>query len=154
MMALSILSLTVSAQIQRQFMGQTLGESTKSEVFKGLEDKGAFNDHTIVEETISVNNIRFGGYTWSVAMFMFYENKLITVLFLDFEDSSKIKWDGLVNKLSSKYEKYKTDDVDNSKTYIDERTYLNIRTNDGRITLGYSDLELAKKKNHDEEDEL
>ena len=156
---LTILSLSVAAQIQRKFMGQTLGESTKSSVYNELKDKKAYYDKIDGDEVICIKDVRFGGYSWDYAVFKFCDNKLMTVFFwvlgepdLDNENSNP-RWNDIRNRLSSKYDNYVIEDENDSKSYMDDKTYLNISKTDGRLLMGYSDLELAKNQKDADDNE-
>ena len=87
------LALSINAQIQRSFLGLTLGEATKPEVKQTL-----INKCISVEEyngNITTNDITFGGEKWSHAVFQFYKGKLYSIVFGMSVSSS--------NKLSQKF---------------------------------------------------
>ena len=63
------------SQIQRNFFGCKLGESTKEEVYKTLKDKGASKQTMNGEKVIVLEEQRFGGVTWNTIIFKFIENR-------------------------------------------------------------------------------
>ena len=153
------MSLSMQAQIQRTFMGQTLGVSTKAEVIDALDDKGAFPSHLNGEDVICIKDIRLGGHSWGMITFVFYNDILLTVLLGETEsyldpDLCEQKWKNIVNKLDSKYSDFKIDDEDKLKSYRDNYTILIVSRKTGTVAMGYTDYQLGTKKKNEESDEL
>ena len=73
------LCLNVSSQIQRQFFGLQLAETTMQEAWDRLSNIGENIDDK--DNIIIVENVRFGGYNWPFAFFRFYDNVLCSVSF-------------------------------------------------------------------------
>ncbi len=160
--ALIILCLTcsmmLSAQIQRNILGQTLGVSTKDEVYSSLLSKGAFFENMMGEEAIFVKDVRFGGYPWSVVMLFFYNNVLYKAILVDSSDDitidAKKKWTQITNLLDTKYSKYKHIEEELNKSYGDLHTFLVISIASGQVSMMYSDVELEFKKSNKEASEF
>ena len=81
------ISISGVAQIQRTFFNLQLGISERSEVFNYFEKKGK---HVIEydDETLIVNKIRFGGEEWNTVSFKFYNNKLMSVSFIQSDQTT------------------------------------------------------------------
>lgn len=152
------------AQIQRTFFNLQLGISERSEVFNYFEKKGKF----VLEyddETLVVNKIRFGGEEWNTASFMFYNNKLMSVSFIQSEQTTsqnelmEMK-NNLYQKLMKKYKEYynSTSSDDEWTIFKDEVTDLSLRYSifEGTCILGlfYSDIKLMFLRQGNENDEL
>ena len=152
-----IIATSVSAQIQRKFYGLTLGVSTKSEVLIQFENKGAFEQSPDGHETVCVRNLRFGGYSWDVVVFRFYNDKLFNVLFMDLKEypsTDSNKWENIKKTLDEKYIDYKNVTSENSFSYIDEYTYLACNHDGKNVCLGYADILLNEKISQKEKDEF
>lgn len=147
------LSLNVSAQIQRSFFGHELGVATKAEIYESLKDKGAKIEILNGEETVCLNNARFGGYSWDMIAFFFYKNKFFQIVLFDFNSSNADKGKNIYNKLLSKYEKYVTSDKTGRCMFNDEKTIIFHMYEDG-VTLGYSDVKLRNELDNQELDEF
>ncbi len=154
-----LMALSMQGQIQRTFMGQTLGVSTKSEVLKSLEYKGAFEQIISGEQTVCIKDIRFGGHLWGMITFNFYNGKLMNVSLIDFNENASMpnymdKWDEIIRKLDSKYNLYKATDNEKLKSYKDNITTIMLSKELGTISLSYIDDELMRLFIQAETDEL
>ena len=155
-----VLVLNASAQLQRQFWGQELGKATKSEVLSSLESKGAFLTNISGSEVVFIKNVRFGGFSWGMAVFYFCDNILCRVMFSDFSDSyvneeqCEIKWKELTKKFSIKYSEYSKRNEIDCKSFGDDKTVVMIICKNNTVCLGYSDFELENKRMDNEDDEL
>ncbi len=147
-------SLILTAQIQRRILGQTIGVSTKNEVFESLQDKKAYYHNVNGYEAVCIDNTRFGGYCWGIVCFLFYYDKLSHVLFTSPEGDSIKIWSDLKETLSTKYKEYIVEDEEDNQTYIDRYTILSTHYRNGRAALCYGDKELVKARGDDENDEL
>lgn len=141
------LSLSINAQIQRSFLGLTLGEATKPEVKRTLINKGMS-----VEEYkghITTNDLTFGGEIWSNVVFKFYKGKLYSIVFgMEVSSSNKpsVKKDILrvISILKEKYPKFLMIDEEENITFYDLKTvasvsYANVSEGVGVYGLTYSD---------------
>ena len=153
-----------NAQIQRNFFDFTLGLTTKKEVSKYFKSEGKKCSKR-VDNSLCVQDVKFGGYNWPYAIFSFYNEKLYKVGFFDSgenttEESLKTEWISLKTTISLKYESY-LDQVFSSdyiKTFDDDTTTLLMlfQNIDGRggISLIYSDDEMEHAVTKAEKDEL
>lgn len=152
-----IITLCTSAQIQRKFYGLTLGESPKNEVLIQFEEKGAFEQSLDGYETICVRNLRFGGFSWDIVCFKFFNNKLYSVLFMDLKDhlnTDNNKWSNINQTLDEKYLEYKKTTSEKAFSYMDEYTSLAVYHDDNGGCLGYTDKLLREKIDQKEKDEF
>lgn len=155
---LSLLTLNISAQIQRLFLGNTLGVSTYDQVRYNMYDKGyqTLEDHR--NNYISYRDVRFAGYTSKEAYFYFYDKNFYMVTFIIKEtDNTKDTFDSLKGKLQNKYPNHKVDEEENVVTFHDNTTLLVLRNNTSKeeisnkySSLTYIDLNLSKKRIDDE----
>ena len=97
--ALFLVNLCISAQIQRKFFDFTLGQTTKSEVENYLRKNGI----EIVSKTdnrIIAKDMRFAGTNWHGVVFSFFKEKMACVFFAyDEQFSSKRLVDNLWERL-------------------------------------------------------
>ncbi|MBO4965088.1 MAG: hypothetical protein J6C81_02345 [Muribaculaceae bacterium] len=145
---LSVFSL--SAQIQRQILGYTLGVSSRPAMIAGLQNKGF-----ILEEITDALNkgpifyrvkggVSFGGYIWDDVTIGFVNGKFASIwceTYLTESQSSKLK-----NALQTKYRRYSTEHTKPSESvydYNDKRTdaFLWIQKS-GMTALSYGDEKL------------
>ena len=161
---LSLLTLTMSAQIQRTFLGCTLGVSTPAQVKANMAQKGYRPSDTSNKGCYIYDNINFAGFSNTQAFFYFYKNKLYLVSFiLDHSflgDSFDTKIDLLRERLLEKYSSYvcKSDYYDfvlndNKTTNTLKRIFLN-ETGLYMLTLMYMDDKLLDEKEKSNSDEL
>lgn len=68
---LSLLTLTMSAQIQRKFLGCTLGVSTPAQVKANMAQKGYRPSDTSNKGCYIYDNINFAGFSNTQAFFFF-----------------------------------------------------------------------------------
>lgn len=131
--------LTASAQIQRNFLGFTLGVTTKSVVY----NKYKHNKSLQINEDgdLRVSNITFAGQKWDLVLFKFANNKLQAVSFFSTEPNTTITemdmaWNRLSENLLIKYGKY----------YRDSSTSEHLMFTDGKtnLSLSYSVIEYYK----------
>ena len=156
------LSLSINAQIQRSFLGLTLGEATKPEVKQTL-----INKCISVEEyngNITTNDITFGGEKWSHAVFQFYKGKLYSIVFgMSVSSSNKlsVKKDILrvISILKKKYPKFLMIDEEEHVILYDLKTmasvsYTNVSEGVGVYGLTYSDYATLSNIVQSTEDEF
>lgn len=80
--------LSAQSQIQRSILGYTLGKTTKTELIKSLNSKGKQISKTKVDDdAIIVEHMKFGGIMWPNIFFMFYNNRLCAVNFIETGES-------------------------------------------------------------------
>ena len=70
---LSLLTLTMSAQIQRTFLGCTLGVSTPAQVKANMAQKGYRTPDTSNKGCYIYDNINFAGFSNTQAFFLFLQ---------------------------------------------------------------------------------
>ena len=156
-------SLSMSAQIQRKFFGQTLGVSTENDVIEYFEGKGI--DVTRASLTsVEVEDMKFGGYMWSTVVFDFLEDKLATVFFINDENdipSAKERWNDLNEKIKEKYKLYYIPNRSSepSKMYMDNETSVFLRKEVFEekkevLSLVYGDIKMLFDRLQKDEDEL
>lgn len=162
---LSLLALNISAQIQRYFIGNTLGVSTYDQVRYNMYDKGY---HTLADhrnDYAAYRDVKFAGYTCEEAYFNFYDNKFYMVSFIiEKAVNTKEIFESLKDKLQNKYPNYKDEEKDDIVKFHDNTTLLILRNNtsdektENYLSLTYIDLNLSKKrivnemnKNHSDE---
>ena len=161
---LSLLTLTMSAQIQRRFLGCTLGVSTPAQVKANMAQKGYRTPDTSNKGCYIYDNVNFAGFSNTQAYFYFYKNKLYLVSFiLDHSflgDSFDSQIDLLREMLLKKYSSYvfKSDYYDlvlndNKTTNTLKRMFLN-DTGLYILTLMYMDDKLSDEKEKSNSDEL
>ena len=80
---LSLLTLTMSAQIQRTFLGNTLGVSTYAQVTSNMTQKGYSLDKASDKDCAIYNYVKFAGYDCKSAYFYFHNNYLKSVMKLN-----------------------------------------------------------------------
>ena len=161
--------LQSNAQIQRNFLGFTFGDS-KQIVAQALRNKGYIiefdsDGNGIVAEGTSRNPIVFGGYEWQAAGFEFVNNKLYDVSFCIStyvaisRDEIIHRHNQLVYLLHEKYSQYNEEISKQDAHWSDNNTGLICRyyyaDSDGNIVnysnivqmyLWYYDLNLTKQK--------
>lgn len=153
------IALCTQAQIQRKFMGQTLGVSTKTEVLSSLSSKGGYLSTVNGKEVVALKNYSFGGYTWGLIMFQFSKEIFSEILMMESEftpdEIKDAKYKSLVKQLDDKYGQYKiSDDQEDTKGYSDGSTCLVILNRGIYFLMGYSDEEISNKVAKEGADEL
>ena len=145
------ISISGVAQIQRTFFNLQLGIS----------------EHVIEydDETLIVNKIRFGGEEWNTVSFKFYNNKLMSVSFIQSDQTTsqneimEMK-NNLYQKLMKKYKAYYNSTLSDDEWTIfkDDVTDLSMRYSffEGACLLGlfYSDYKLLFLRQDIDNDEL
>ena len=99
--------LTCHSQIQRQFFGLELGNTTKSSTIKTLESKG-YHVKSLSNGGLMIANVDFGGRAWSGVGFTFYEGTLAEVKFIKMKENTNLKlyYECLLENLITKYRDY------------------------------------------------
>lgn len=157
------LCLNVSSQIQRQFFGLQLAETTIQEAWDRLSNIGENIDDK--DNIIIVENVRFGGYNWPFAFFRFYDNVLCSVSFSASElitgkSSVDDTFNSLKKKLDRKYSEYYIKEHSNGEftIYNDNVTDLMLRYSyyggENKLIIMYSDLKMMEAEAQRIEDEL
>lgn len=160
-----ISALNVSSQIQRTFLGLTLGESKRSDVVNYAKSQGkSFEER---DDKIYVNNVLFGGLQWSLAAFCFYKDILYMVSFSNDENNVpklylEKTWESLKKTLISKYGEYllKNMPSDEMLGFFDTKTAILAKYNefmdssDKDLLLMYYDYELQELQSKSAEDEF
>lgn len=155
------LSLTIHAQIQRNFWGLELGRSTKTDVINLLSSNGLeYNQNLEGLDVISINDdvLSFGGYSWGGG-FLFYHNILFRVTLMrihlgfsssgeSYEIDTKYIFNDLKSKLNKKYNNLENPLIGQSQNHYvrrDNQTVIEmILDSEGNLILDYYDRKLAK----------
>lgn len=147
-----------TAQIQTQFFGSTLGQSTKATVIANLKARNILYDSR-PDGSVLLVDCKFGGYTWTMASFDFYEGTLSSVLFM-MDGAVDIKlYNSLVTTLDKKYLKYKYTSEPERSRYQDEKTHVTTGYNENLLNsksfaLIYADRHLEALQNGADEEEF
>lgn len=161
LLLLIFVCMSVTAQLQRKFFDFRLGESTRNEVVRYYEKMG--KQIIYRDDKIAVTNVRFGGEMWSMAIFAFYDNKLLCVGFSNLEEvTPKVKLDvineNLRNALKKKYSDYILLESETEISFRDKATKLalhyDVFQGTYNLSLNYYDLELLGSMAKDGLDEL
>lgn len=161
---LSLLTLTMSAHIQRKFLGNTLGVSTYAQVKANMAQKGYRLAESSDKDCAVYDNVKFAGYDCKNVYFYFYNNKLKLVTFIldqSFQkESFHTKIEVLRNRLIEKYALYILKNEDYEITFTDENTFISIGCpslvdyNLYMLTINYMDNKLMDESKKSQSDEL
>ena len=158
-----LVCVSTSAQIQRNFFDFQLGVTTQDEVRSYLQSKGKTINYD--SNCMYVNNMRFGGETWSSAYFKFYDDILFSVAFIQTEMTTTRKFldntfKHFKTNLNKKYSNYYNSKSSNDEisNYDDQVTDVLLRYSNYQgvqsLLLMYSDLETMKAIARNDGDEL
>lgn len=169
-LVLSLVVITVSAQIQRTFLGCTLGVSTKAFVKNAMTKKGYRLKRIDENEKYVYQNVKFIEYTCKEVCFSFYAGKLLSIdFFMENQINHNLpepEFKELRSILDAKYSAYKEDEQfyyhyvrDWYCRYWDVNTYINLQiynrfSVERLLGLSYINLGLAKKRKQDISDEI
>ena len=161
---LTLLTLTMSAQIQRTFLGNTLCESTYAQVKANMAKKGYEISNSGNKDCAVFYSVKFAGYNCEQAYFYFSNDKFCFVSFIlqesYLQDNLKGTFNLLRKKLMDKYYMYNTVNEENSVSFKDQKTLntLNIKNLDDSgkycLYIGYSDNEILNSISNQTSDEL
>lgn len=158
LIALCFTFTITSAQIQTKFFGCTLGQTTLATAIANLR---ARNILFVVnpDGSILITDCRFGGYTWTLTSFYFYEGRLYSVLFMNDGAVDIELYNSLVTTLDKKYSKYKYESKSDRSKYQDDKTRVTTGYKDNLLNakcfaLSYIDKHLDDLQNEAEEDEF
>ncbi len=159
---LSLLTLTMSAQIQRKFLGNTLGVSTYAQVKANMTQKGYRLAESSDKDCAVYDNVKFAGYDCKNVYFYFYNNKLKSVMFVLGQSFQKESFNSdievLRNKLIDKYALYKVKNDDYEINFTDGNTSIIVGCplieDYYTLTIGYMDNELMRETYKSNNDEL
>ena len=155
--------LTASAQIQRKFLGFTLGVTTKTQIVNNLKSRN-IKIHSD-QDDIYFENITFGGQQWSYVFISFVNGKMAKISFMKDDETTTLThlksiYDNLESSLNKKYYQYKTDTSGTIK-YSDGTVDICLDCDDSNgygstvfLSLIYYHRPLMQKKFQQEEDEL
>lgn len=155
--ALSLLVLTISAQIQRTFFGCTLGVSTKAFVKNAMIRK----EYPLVVKNNKYiyYDVKFGGFECAKVFFSFFSGKLFRVdIYIDNQSVKSLadqEYKKLHSLLDAKYSNYKIEDECNYEepywdlfcNYKDEKTSVSLQFPEHYetwVVMTYLDLELNR----------
>ena len=153
--------LSMSAQIQRTFLGFTLGTTTKSEVYNKYKDKKYFLEDE--NGNYVVGALEFAGQKWDVTTFYFYNNRLLTVNFALLEYSTPLYvldsiWENLKARILNKYSDYNYYFDSEYLLFTDNKTRLslsNLYASDTKaLCLMYTDEALIEQLKKEEDSNL
>lgn len=161
---LSLLTLTMSAQIQRKFLGNTLGVSTYAQVKENMAQKGYRMAEASDNKCALFENVKFAGYDCKSAYFYFYNNRLKTVSFVLDQSFQKESFNSEIevirNKLIDKYALYIYKNDDYEINFTDDITVVAVGCpslddyNLYMLSLTYMDCKLMRESNNSNNDEL
>ncbi len=124
-----VVNLSVYSQIQRNFLGFTLGVTTKNQVINyAKENKMVF---VAGNDEVCIKDIKFGGIYWPMVAFSFLSDKFYTVYFFNSDkytprNNLDVHWENLTSSLNAKYKNF----------LLEEKiSETNSRYNDGITTL-------------------
>lgn len=151
---ISLLTLTISAQIQRTFLGNVLAVSTYEEVRTNMRNAGYRISNLINKDCTVYSDVKFAGYKCEEAYFHFIDNKFSMVTFIFEETSIKDTdtFNSLKKKLISKYPNFKHEEKKDVVLFYDNTTFLSLRneisdsTAKYILSISYWDFHLTKKK--------
>ncbi len=157
-------SVSVHAQIQRKFYNFTFGLTQKSQVYNYFKAKG-YRIRNIDENTIAVNDVKFGGFDWGVSYFSFYNNKFYQVYFMSSEhdmikETLDEQWGLLNTKIMTKYSDYivRSMSSDKEKYFLDSKTVMKLEyeyfQGSWALSVIYYDDKLFNLKTSSEDSEL
>ena len=127
---LLIFVLPAQSQIQRSILGYTLGKTTKTELINSLKLKGKQISKTKADDNaIIVKHMKFGGIMWPDVFFVFYNNKLCAVNFIETGESLSqenidLHWSIIKNNLRYKYSFYLIKEIKEELEYNDNKTKI------------------------------
>ena len=156
-----VIGLSMSAQIQRTFLGFTLGTTTKSEVYEKYKGNDNFSEDK--DGGYSVTNIEFAGQKWDIANFDFSDDLLLSVHFsmLSMFTSESILdsvWENLRLKLMEKYGDYNYFSTSEYLLFKDDATKLSITNSYAGgykvLLIKYTDSALKDKQTQVNDSEL
>lgn len=122
--------LSAQSQIQRSILGYTLGKTTKTELIKSLKLKGKQISKTKADDdAIIVKHMKFGGIMWPDIFFVFYNNRLCAVNFIETGESLSqenidLHWSNIKNNLRHKYSFYFINENKEELEYNDNKTKI------------------------------
>jgi len=161
---LFFVNLGVSAQIQRHFFDFELGVTSMSKVFNYFKNQGndVYQPHN---DALMVAKVRFGGNSWGYAIFTFFNDKLVEVIFSESDERSSKEmietlWDTFNTRFYNKYSEYYDISIstENTKFFFDSNTALMIgfynNKTETSLMIRYYDNKLHDAKSKSEEDEL
>ncbi len=140
-LTLLLCTLVASAQIQRKFLGFTIGVTSKTTVYNYLRNNNIKFSKNEKDEYLA-KKIKFAGEVWDYVWFSFYNGKLYNLDFYIDEDSTPIQtMDLIYNRLdytlSNKYASY----FDYNKSTSERKVY---NDNITKITFRYEYIEGSK----------
>lgn len=151
---LSLLTLTMSAQIQRKFLGNTLAVSTITQVKANMAKKGY--KATANKDYIVYSNVTFAGLECEKAIFFFHNNKFCMISFILNEsynkDQFKGQFESISNSLFEKYSPYNSVNQDDSVAFEDNATFVSLSPSNNNkkgiyiFSLAYFDKKLMIEK--------
>lgn len=161
---LSLLTLAMSAQIQRTFLGNTLGVSTCAQVKSNMIQKGYRVAEGSGTDCLIFLNVKFAGCSCEKAFFYFHNKKLYMVSFLleqsFIKDSFNQEIEILKDRLIYKYPQYITINEDDHLSANDGVTAVSVACSYleeyylHMLSLGYIDNKLMEEKIKSTSDEL
>lgn len=172
-----VCTLGTYAQIKTNFLGLTLGVSSRESVIKTLKSKGYSIEefHTLNNHGIEIKNVIWADAMWDYCYFRLTDNKLRSVVFETsnqrLSDSELVELKNrFVESYEIKYKEYSDSSISkkpNSYNYIDGKTYVGIQLHPGDesgishinfLHISYADIHLtdvwAKKKARSHYDDL
>lgn len=163
LLVIAACNIAAYSQIQNKILGSTLGVTPKSTVIQRLKSRG-YKINYVEKNTIRIDNVSFGGFTWASAYMDFHNGKLYVVDFSDSEfftpkKSLNLRYESLSQSLDKKYSAYKEPE-DDYATYSDGKNYVRIKyeyseiTHNWGISLMYINVALQESSVKESESEL
>ncbi len=154
-LVLTLSVFTASAQIQRTFFGCTLGQTSLNDAISIMRN----NNKPLRQKTYdryeysTEYSFQFGGVPWTSVTFIFYNNTLCQVFFVETETSGiqESNYNYLYNKFQKKYAQYAMPEfvvkgtlqgVLNGAMYVDNKTSILYTRDYKSLNLTYMDIKM------------
>lgn len=136
--------LTASAQIQRNFLGFTLGVTTKGQALNYLRNNNY--NYESKDDGYIIRNVSFAGEKWKIASISFYDNRLVVIGFMG-RVSQKTPlanaFKSLVYRLNKKYSRYYIDGDLTQQHFSDGTVDVEVSISAGFLMISYIYLPLT-----------
>lgn len=153
--------LASSAQMQRKFLDFTLGESTKTQVYKFLKRHHYEFSEYSDKSGFLINDLKFAGYVWPFAIVKFHNNTFYGIAFYDNKLDEKMlysRFDLLDSSLKHKYSDFLILDTKTKKQYTDGIVHASLqceyRSTDFLLSLTYLYIPILRQQNEEQESDL
>lgn len=142
--------ISASAQIQRKFLGCTLGITRYEQVERNLEYRRLSPYFDGGRSYLGLENVEVGGYTWHTIKFEFYNHILASITFEGSNVSTRQNLQVLESSLQNKYGRYRIgNNYDDGKTIIETSFFVNQEHNYNSAKVAYKHKAFVKQKKQD-----